>query len=119
MLDVNRHDARIRAFCVCQEAPLAASALALFTELLRSAHGPNLLRVKGIVALADDPARPVIIQSVQHVFHPPLRLPAWPDGDHTTRIVFILRDVEQAFVDALWGAVTGVPSPDSVPTARP
>jgi hypothetical protein len=47
------------------------------------------------------------------VFHPPLRLPAWPHGDHTTRIVFILRDVEQAFVDVLWGAVTGVPSPDS------
>jgi G3E family GTPase len=109
---VNRHDARIRAFCVRHAAPLSPSALALFIELLRGAHGPNLLRVKGIVAVADDPARPVIIQGVQHVFHPPLRLPAWPDGDHTTRIVFILRDMEQAFVDALWGAVTGVPSPD-------
>ncbi|TPV98688.1 MAG: hypothetical protein USCAAHI_01882 [Beijerinckiaceae bacterium] len=92
---------------------MPGSTIRIRKFLLGSAHGPNLLRVKGIVALADDPARPVIIQGVQHVFHPPLRLPAWPHGDHTTRIVFILRDVEQAFVDVLWGAVTGVPSPDS------
>ena len=84
--DVNRHDARIRAFCMRHEAPLAPAALDLFLELLRKAHGPRLLRVKGIVALGDDPSRPVVVQGVQHVFHPPLRLrpgltpitaPAW------------------------------------------
>jgi G3E family GTPase len=111
--DVNRHDARIRAFCIRHEEPLSAMALDLFIELLRSAHGPNLLRVKGIVALADDLSRPLIIQGVQHVFHPPLRLPAWPDADHTTRIVFILRDLDRAFVDALWRAAANIPSPDS------
>jgi G3E family GTPase len=111
--DVNRHDARIRAFCIRHEAPLSTLALDLFIELLRSAHGPNLLRVKGIVALADDLSRPLIIQGVQHVFHPPLRLPAWPDADHTTRIVFILRDLERAFVDTLWRAVANIPSSDS------
>jgi len=110
--DVNRHDARIRAFCIRHEAPLSASALDLFIALLRDAHGPNLLRVKGIVALADDPSRPVIIHGVQHVFHAPLRLPAWPDADHTTRIVLILRDMEQAFAETLWKAAAGVPSPD-------
>jgi G3E family GTPase len=67
---------------------MPGSTIRIRKFLLGSAHGPNLLRVKGIVAPADDPARPVIIQGVQHVFHPPLRLPAWPDGDHTTRIVF-------------------------------
>jgi G3E family GTPase len=111
--DVNRHDVRIRAFCIRHEAPLSASALDLFIALLANAHGPNLLRVKGIVALADDPLAPVVIQGVQHVFHPPLRLPAWPDGDHTTRIVLILRDLDQAFVEGLWRAATGVPPPDS------
>jgi G3E family GTPase len=111
--DVNRHDARIRAFCIRHEEPLSAMALDLFIELLRSAHGPDLLRVKGIVALADDLSRPLVIQGVQHVFHPPLRLPAWPDADHTTRIVFILRDLDRAFVDTLWRAVANIPSPDS------
>jgi G3E family GTPase len=112
-LDVNRHDARIRAFCIRHDVPLSAMALDLFIELLRGAHGPKLLRLKGIVALADDPSRPLIIQGVQHVFHPPRRLPAWPDGDHATRIVFILRDLDEVFVEALWRAVADIPSPDS------
>jgi G3E family GTPase len=112
-LDVNRHDARIRAFCIRHDVPLSAMALDLFIELLRGAHGPKLLRLKGIVALADDLARPLVIQGVQHVFHPPRRLPAWPDEDHATRIVFILRDLDEAFVEALWRAVADIPSPDS------
>lgn len=111
--DVNRHDARIRAFCLCHDAPAPVAAFDLLLELLRNAHGPSLLRVKGIVALADDPGRPVVIHGVQHVFHPPVRLAEWPDDDHTTRIVFILRDMEPAFIDGLWRALTGAPAIDS------
>jgi G3E family GTPase len=110
--DVSRHDARIRAFCMRDEAPIAPAAFDLFLELLRNAHGPRLLRVKGIVALEDDPARPVVIHGVQHIFHPPARLAAWPDEDHATRIVFILSDMEPAFVDGLWKAFAGAPAVD-------
>lgn len=110
--DVNRHDARIRAVCLRHAAPVPPSALDFFIDVLRAAHGPNLLRVKGVVALSDDPSSPVVIHGVQHVFHPPLRLLAWPDDDHTTRIVFILRDLDEAFIDALWQAAAGVPLPD-------
>ncbi len=110
--DVNRHDARIRAFCLRYEAPIAPAAFDLFLELLRNAHGPSLLRVKGIAALADDPSRPVVIHGVQHVFHPPVRLTAWPDRDHATRVVFILRDMKPQFVEGLWKALAGVPSLD-------
>ena len=110
--DVNRHDARIRAFCMRSGTPIEPTAFDLFLELLRNAHGPSLLRVKGIVALADDPTRPVVIHGVQHVFHPPVRLPAWPDDDDSTRIVFILRDMEPAFVNGLWKAFTGAPAVD-------
>jgi G3E family GTPase len=117
--DVNRHDARIRAFCMRHEAPLAPAALDLFLELLRKAHGPKLLRVKGIVALGDDSSRPVVIQGVQHVFHPPLRLPAWPDADHSTRIVFILRDMEPSFVETLWQTLTGLVEPGVATCANP
>jgi G3E family GTPase len=117
--DVNRHDARIRAFCMRHEAPLAPAALDLFLELLRKAHGPRLLRVKGIVALGDDPSRPVVIQGVQHVFHPPLRLPAWPDADHGTRMVFILRDMEPSFVEILWQTLTSLAEPGAATCASP
>ena len=108
--DVNRHDASIRAFCLTAEAPVAPAAFDMFLELLRAAHGPKLLRVKGLVALADDAARPVVVQGVQHVFHPPLRLDAWPDADRRTRMVFIVRDLPHAFVEGLWAALTGAPA---------
>jgi G3E family GTPase len=117
--DVNRHDARIRAFCMRHEAPLAPAALDLFLELLRKAHGPRLLRVKGIVALDDDPSRPVVIHGVQHVFHPSVRLPAWPDADHGTRMVLILRDMEPSFVETLWHTLTGLVDPATAACANP
>jgi G3E family GTPase len=108
--DVNRHDDHIRAFCVTSDAPLSPSAFDMFLEILRQAHGPRLLRVKGIVGLTDDPARPVVIHGVQHVFHPPHRLAGWPDDDHRTRLVFIVKDMDEAFVSQLYGALAGVPT---------
>jgi G3E family GTPase len=71
-----------------------------------------MLRVKGIVALADDPSRPVAIHGVQHVFHPPHRLDAWPDADRRTRIVFIVKDLDESFVQGLYGALVNHPAPD-------
>jgi G3E family GTPase len=108
--DVNRHDDHIRSFCLTSDAPLAPAAFDMFLDLLRQAHGPRLLRVKGIVALSDDAARPVVIHGVQHVFHPPHRLEAWPDDDHRTRIVFIVKDLEESFVTGLYAAFAGKPS---------
>lgn len=105
--DRNRHNARIRAFCLTSDKPATPAAFDMFIELLRQAHGPKLLRVKGIVALADDPSRPLVVHGVQHVFHPPVRLAAWPDDNHATRMVFILMDLPPAFVEGLWRAFTG------------
>ena len=111
--DVNRHDAHIRAFCLISDKPLAPGAFDLFLDLLRQAHGPRLLRVKGIVALSDHPDSPVVIHGVQHVFHPPHRLAAWPDADRRTRIVFIVKDLEERFVSGLYAAFAGEPALDA------
>ena len=111
--DINRHDAKIRAFALRHAEPMPVSAFEMFLELLRTAHGAHLLRVKGIVALADDPSRPLVIHGVQHMFHPPARLDAWPDEDHTTRMVFILYDMDPVFIEALWKGFAGLPAPDT------
>lgn len=107
--DVNRHGESIRAFCLTSENPLPLSACDLFLEILRNAHGPNLLRVKGVIALADDPNRPLVIHGVQHIFHPPARLDFWPDADRRTRIVFITRDLSPEFIQGLYDAFAGKP----------
>ena len=109
---MNRHDAHIRAFCFSSETPLTPASFDIFIDLLRHTHGPRMLRVKGIVALADDPSRPVAIHGVQHVFHPPHRLDAWPDADRRTRIVFIVKDLDEGFVHGLYGALVNHPAPD-------
>jgi G3E family GTPase len=111
--DVNRHDASIRAHCLRSDTPLDPRGFDLFLNMLREFHGPNLLRVKGIVALSDDLSRPLVIHGVQHVFHPPVRLQAWPDADHSTRIVFILKDLTADFVDKLWAAFANIARTDT------
>jgi G3E family GTPase len=104
--DVNRHDEHISSF-LCFHPPCDREMqLELFMELLQSYHGPNLLRMKGIVKMEDDPARPMVLHGVQHVMHPPERLAKWPDGDETTRLVFITRDIERAELENLLKAFT-------------
>ena len=84
----------------------------MFLELLRSMHGAKLLRLKGIVKLAEMPDTPVVIHGVQHVFHPPARLERWPDDDHRTRLVFITRDLPERTVRELFDAFLGAAAPD-------
>ena len=62
--DPNRHDSRIRAFCLTSDKLLPASSFDVFLDMLRQVHGPNMLRVKGILGLSDDPSRPVVIHGV-------------------------------------------------------
>ena len=110
--DVNRHDAGIRTFALRWPKPVSPYAVGLFTELLTSAHGAGVLRMKGLVATADDPTRPVVLHGVQHVMHPLGRLDAWPDADHDTRLVFILKDLEPSLIEGLWRAAAGEPAID-------
>src|SRR5690606_38597779 len=77
--DVTRHNATIRSFRILHGRPVDPMALEMFIDLLRSAHGEKLLRMKGIVLMANNPERPLVLQGVQSVFHPPERLAAWPD----------------------------------------
>jgi G3E family GTPase len=107
-----RHDDRIRTFSVATETAIPASAFDMFLELLRSMHGPDLLRLKGVVKLAETPDSPLVIHGVQHVLHPPVMLPAWPDDDRRTRLVFIVRDLDPRRIRELFDAFIGVEAPD-------
>jgi G3E family GTPase len=111
--DVNRHSDKIRAFTLASERAIPFSAFEMFLDLLRSMHGPNLLRVKGIVKLAETPDQPVVIHGVQHIFHPPATLGGWPDADRRTRLVFIVNDIPQRAVEDLFNAFLGLAKADT------
>src|ERR1044072_8993011 len=102
--DVNRHDDRIRAFTLASEQAIPCSAFEMFLALVRSMHGPNLLAGKGIGKIAETPDTPIVIHGVQHVFHPPVTLDAWPDGDQRTRLVFIVSDIAPRTIEDLLNA---------------
>jgi len=97
--DVNRHDDRIRAFCITRERPISWDALSAWLDTLATMRGDDLLRLKAIVALSDRPDQPVVLHGVQHLFHPPVLLPEWPSEDHRTRMVFITRDLPREAIE--------------------
>jgi G3E family GTPase len=110
--DVNRHNDDIRAFSLSTEAALPASAFEMFLELVRSVHGPDLLRLKGVVNIREQPETPLVIHGVQHLLHPAARLAHWPDGDRRTRLVFIVRAAAARKIEELFQAFLSATAPD-------
>jgi len=93
-------------------APIAPAAFARFLTLLGELAGPRLLRVKGLVATADAPERPWLVQGAQHVMAAPERLARWPAGATETTLVVIGEDVAKP-TQRLWDALTGVAATDA------
>ncbi|KQV90488.1 GTP-binding protein [Rhizobacter sp. Root1221] len=94
--DVNRHGERVRSHAFVFDAPLPRTAFLHWLDLMAALRGERLLRVKGLVQLAEEPDRPLVVHGVQHVFHPPRQLDAWPGGDRRTRLVFIVDGIDCA-----------------------
>jgi G3E family GTPase len=107
------HNGDIRTTTLWSEAALPPRAFGMFVDLLRAEHGAKILRLKGLVRTTDDPERPVVIHGVQHLFHPPRRLAAWPDEDRRTRIVLIGQGIDAGLIQRLYDAFAGVPGLDA------
>src|SRR5262249_61573245 len=101
----HHHDERINCFALIREKPIPAVALTLFLEVLAEHCGADLLRLKGIVAIAESPKRPAVIHGVQHMFHAPAFLERWPSDDRRSRLVFIACDPPREFAEALLDAI--------------
>jgi G3E family GTPase len=83
--------------------PVFEQAMAVLTAL----RGPDLLRVKGLVAV-EGCRGPVVVHAVQHVAHRPVELEDWPDADRRSRLVFITRNLGRTEVEQLFAAVTAI-----------
>jgi G3E family GTPase len=103
------HDAAIHSFCLEFDRPFTWEQMNAVLQALTALRGPDLLRVKGIVHIAGEPG-PVVLQGAQHVFHPPVTLEGAGDTDPRSRIVFIVRGIPRASIEALFAAVTALGS---------
>ena len=84
------------------DEPVRPLAFFMFLESLKMSAGTDLLRIKGLFALSDDPDRPVVVHGVQHLVHPIDKLERWPSDDKRTKIVVIGRNLNvEAFRDVL------------------
>ena len=91
----------ITSFSIVRDEPISAVTLALFLEGLAENCGRDLIRMKGIVNVREEPARPAVIHGVQHVYHAPSWLERWPSDDRRTRMVFIGRGIPERWVRGL------------------
>ncbi len=100
-----RHSDGIETFVLQRDTPLPALALTLLLQALTEHCGGKLLRMKGLVEIAEMPGQPAIVHGVQHVFAPPEFLPRWPSDDRTTRMVFIGQGIPRYFPARLLAAI--------------
>jgi G3E family GTPase len=103
--DHDRHEAGLTCFVILRDAPIRAVTLTLLLEVLAEHCGADLLRLKGLVNVAESPDCPAVIHGVQHVFHSPTWLDRWPSADRRSRLVFIGRNLRRAWVEALLEAL--------------
>ena len=103
----HRHDETVQTFVLRFEKPMAWESFTQCLDVLTALRGPDLLRVKGLVNV-EGKKGPMVVQGVQHLFHPPLELAAWPGGDRTTRLVFITRGIPRQVVADLFSAIGAV-----------
>ena len=104
----HHHNASIASFAFIREEPTSRYALQLLLNALEKNLGPNLLRVKGLVNVKEEPDRPAVIQGAQHLLHNISWLDRWPDQDRRTQIVFITQNFERADIEEMIGLLDRV-----------
>ena len=92
-------DGEISSFSLEFAEPLDWTAFGIWLSMLLNRHGENVLRVKGMLNVQGAEA-PVLINGVQHIVHPPVHLETWPEGERRSRLVFIVRDLPRARIEA-------------------
>jgi len=88
--DSPAHAHEVRAVCLTLDGPIDWTAFGIWLTMLLQARGEDVLRVKGLLNVGAE--GPLLINGVQHVVHPPEHLPAWPDDDRRSRVIFIGRE---------------------------
>jgi G3E family GTPase len=101
------HSHGIESFVLNFDRPIAWPAFEQAMAVLTALRGADLLRVKGIVAV-EGVKGPVVVHAVQHTAHRPIELQAWPDDDHTSRLVFITRGIGRTEVENLLSATAAL-----------
>jgi G3E family GTPase len=86
----------LQSFTIWHEAPVLRAGLVLWLDKLAGLKGAKLLRMKGVLNVE---GAPVAVHAVQRIVHEPVFLPAWPDAERRSRLVFITRDLAREEIE--------------------
>jgi G3E family GTPase len=111
------HTHGLESFSLFFEEPLSWPGFEQTMAVLAALRGPDLLRVKGLLAVAECRG-PVVVHFVQHIAHPPVELEDWPDEDRRSRLVFVTRDLPRGPVARLFAGVAGIVASAREPGSR-
>ncbi len=111
--------ASVQSFSVRADRAIDFRSFALWLSMVSQFHGENLLRVKGLLRVDDEPG-PVVVQSVQHVVYPTYAMPRWPSEDASSGLMVITRGMPDALVEDLRVSLVRLlegspPRPDCAP----
>ena len=101
----------LQFFAATLDAPIGSTALAAFLKLLVALRGTSVLRLKGIIATAEQPDRPALIDGTEHIMQPLLWLTRWPTADRRTRLVFVTTGISEALITSLLRTLSDQPDP--------
>jgi G3E family GTPase len=90
-----RHSTGVETISILREDPIPGVVLPLFLEALAEHAGDKLLRMKGIIRVAEAPEKPAVLHGVRHVLHPIEWLEDWPSADRRSRLVLIGQGIPQ------------------------
>jgi G3E family GTPase len=90
------HTGNVQSFSIRHAAPVTRAGLVLWLDLIAGLKGRDLLRVKGVFNVEGEP---VAVHAVQRIVHEPVPLPAWPDEERASRIVFITRGIPRDAIE--------------------
>jgi G3E family GTPase len=93
------HTSDVRSIAFALEGAVEWSPFAVWLSLLLHAHGDNVLRVKALLNVANWP-NPVALHGIHHLIHPPAHLSDWPAGPCRSYLVFIVKDLDVARIEA-------------------
>ncbi|WP_349294941.1 GTP-binding protein (plasmid) [Thioclava sp. 'Guangxiensis'] len=109
--DLNRHGG-VQAVPLTSDTPVDETALRQFLTRLTATPSNGLLRIKGLMALRDDPSRPLVVHAVGHRLYPGLRLEGWPDGQAGNRLVIIGTALDEMSLRQQFDRLGGQPFAD-------
>lgn len=101
LIDESQHLSGVLAVSLTTVAPLSWRRFDDWLRGIRLQYAAHILRLKGLLAVEGE-AGPVVVQGVHHVLHAPVALPAWPEGERVTRLLFILQDMPAEALRTRW-----------------